>query len=490
MSTNPTRERLAALLTECAALGREVAVSGRGWSPHEAFEVAGDAQRVANAADGLVAVAGAWGARVESRLTGHGLVERVHPVGFVDAMAPAEMSLATGLTEGLAGRKAALGAALGERFPRTRDLVLSGQLAVASAHKVVECCAGLDVEACEAVDAELAPRLATMDPAVVSATARRVAGRVAADQVAAQAARNHRTRTVEVRPSDDGLTSWWALLPTAESNAMWSAVEGLAAEHRRSDDTLTVDQARADALADLVLRNVTVSASVTLGVPVITSDQQPLPARESAPDRVEHDDDTVVDHRTGEAVRIGDLDPQVRERFTRLEVPSVDDPCGGAAADLVHDPRLTTMVPVGPGCSVSGTFLPGLGWVPAQVVAGLLRTLPVEVARAVLDAETGTLASTTSGAYRPPRNVREFVRTRDGRCRMWGCGRKATHADLDHTRPWPEGPTCPQNLVALCRRHHRMKQQGRWRYRLDPDGTLTWVSATGRTRTTEPGHRT
>ena len=85
--------------------------------------------------------------------------------------------------------------------------------------------------------------------------------------------------------------------------------------------------------------------------------------------------------------------------------------------------------------------------------------------------------------------MRRFVATRDGTCRMWGCSRTAEHVDLDHTRPWPRGSTTPQNLVALCRRHHRMKQQGRWRYRLHSDGTVTWVSSTGRTRTTEPEHR-
>ncbi len=59
--------------------------------------------------------------------------------------------------------------------------------------------------------------------------------------------------------------------------------------------------------------------------------------------------------------------------------------------------------------------------------------------------------------------MRELVRTRDGTCRMWGCTRAATHTDLDHVRPWPEGATTAGNLVALCRRHHRMKQRGRWR---------------------------
>ena len=72
---------------------------------------------------------------------------------------------------------------------------------------------------------------------------------------------------------------------------------------------------------------------------------------------------------------------------------------------------------------------------------------------------------------------------------MWGCTRPAHRLDLDHTRPWPDGPTTPANLAGLCRRHHRMKQHGKWRYHLHPDGTITWTSATGRTRTTEPAHR-
>ncbi|MFQ6173225.1 hypothetical protein ACK8HX_16610, partial [Oryzobacter sp. R7] len=57
---------------------------------------------------------------------------------------------------------------------------------------------------------------------------RQVAQRVAADQVAAQARRCRRGRTVEVRPGEDGLTSWWALLPAATSAAAWAAVDQLA----------------------------------------------------------------------------------------------------------------------------------------------------------------------------------------------------------------------------------------------------------------------
>ncbi|MGL5929779.1 MAG: HNH endonuclease signature motif containing protein, partial [Dermatophilaceae bacterium] len=81
------------------------------------------------------------------------------------------------------------------------------------------------------------------------------------------------------------------------------------------------------------------------------------------------------------------------------------------------------------------------------------------------------------------------VQTRDGTCRMWGCNRRASRADLDHTRPWPDGPTSPRGLATLCRRHHRMKQLGRWRYTLHDDGDITWTGSTGRMRRTHPAHR-
>ncbi|QIM21097.1 hypothetical protein G7075_08095 [Phycicoccus sp. HDW14] len=478
MDRGTISSRIAALREECARLGRELAESGRSLSAEEAFEVAGELQGLANAADGAVAVAGAWGARVETTMRS-GSWERVHPVGFVDAMAATEMSLACGLTEGVAGRKAALGAVLGERFPMTRDLLLSGDLAAVNAQKVVDACAGLDVEACVKVDAELAPRLPVMDPARVTSEARRVATRVAGDQVAAYVALRKRGRCVEVRPGEDGLTDWFASLPTATSAAMWSAVEKLAGEYRQVDDTLTVRESCADALTDLVLRNVTVSAQVTLGVPVVTD----RPAPEAAAGerfRVEWDDDeTIIDAPTGAEVRYGDLDPASREALSWVTEPAELD---GDCADL--------MAEVSPGFAVSGTHLPNLGWVEPATLANLLKLLPMDVARAVLEADTGTLASVNTTAYRPPKAIADFVKTRDGTCRMWGCTRPAAACDLDHVRAWPDGATAPECLECLCRRHHRFKQQARWRPVLAPDGTITWHGPHGTTRSTEPQHRT
>ena len=137
---------------------------------------------------------------------------------------------------------------------------------------------------------------------------------------------------------------------------------------------------------------------------------------------------------------------------------------------------------------LSGCEIPGIGFIDADTVQALLSVVPTDIGRALLDARTGTLMETVTTAYRPSKNLTEFVTTRDGTCRMWGCPRPAVKCDIDHARPWPTGPTTPTNLGGLCRRHHRLKQQRRWTYQLAPDGTATWTSPTGRKRITQPDH--
>jgi hypothetical protein len=130
--------------------------------------------------------------------------------------------------------------------------------------------------------------------------------------------------------------------------------------------------------------------------------------------------------------------------------------------------------------------VPGVGWIEADTVEALLAAVPLEVGRALLDTRTGTMVESVTSAYRPSRSITDFVTLRDRGCRMWGCSRPAVACDVDHARPWPAGPTSPANLAGLCRRHHRLKQRRRWAYRLDPDGTATWTSPSGRRRVTLP----
>jgi hypothetical protein len=93
-------------------------------------------------------------------------------------------------------------------------------------------------------------------------------------------------------------------------------------------------------------------------------------------------------------------------------------------------------------------------------------------------------------AYRPTEAMIRTVKARDGHCRFPGCTVAARFCDLDHVVAWKDdgtgGPTTVANLICLCRRHHRTKQQPRWSVRILPGALLQWTDPTGRVRTTHP----
>jgi hypothetical protein len=132
-------------------------------------------------------------------------------------------------------------------------------------------------------------------------------------------------------------------------------------------------------------------------------------------------------------------------------------------------------------------YILGGGAVPPAVLADL-------VARG---AKIRTVASSTDldgvPRYRPSTAIDEFVRMRAMICMFPGCDHPATACDIDHTIPWPAGPTHPGNLSPTCRKHHLLKTfyGGRdgWRDRQQPDGTIVWTAPTGHTYTSVPGSR-
>jgi len=83
-------------------------------------------------------------------------------------------------------------------------------------------------------------------------------------------------------------------------------------------------------------------------------------------------------------------------------------------------------------------------------------------------------------SYEIPDRHKTQVALRDHTCRFPHCTRPTTRCDLDHHRPHRAGgPTCPCNLVPLCRRHHRAKTHSAWRYDNPAPATYVWTSPAG-----------
>lgn len=125
-------------------------------------------------------------------------------------------------------------------------------------------------------------------------------------------------------------------------------------------------------------------------------------------------------------------------------------------------------------------YLPGFGVQPAEAVrdmAPAARCKPVNLPR-----------QESQPGYRPSVALAEFIRWRDLTCRWPGCDSPV--CDVDHTVPYPNGPTHPSNLKLYCRAHHLLKTfycgPGGWSEQQSPDGTVTLTSPTGHRYTTEP----
>ena len=101
--------------------------------------------------------------------------------------------------------------------------------------------------------------------------------------------------------------------------------------------------------------------------------------------------------------------------------------------------------------------------------------------------ETGATLSVGRDRYVVPSDMRMWLRVRDEYCRFPGCGRAASHSDVDHTRDWQHGgTTAADNLAHLCPSHHRLKHHTRWRVQHDGGGTLLWTAPSGRSYRSEP----
>lgn len=131
-----------------------------------------------------------------------------------------------------------------------------------------------------------------------------------------------------------------------------------------------------------------------------------------------------------------------REQTLRCQCGSPS--CSAAAAKPAGDVVIHVLSDA--DANNAAGYLPGYGIVPPRLMAELAKT--AKVCALVMPKDSGP-----EPGYRPSAALAEFVRMRDLTCRFPGCDCPAEFADIDHTVPYPAGPTHASNLKILCRRH-------------------------------------
>ncbi|WP_255511362.1 HNH endonuclease signature motif containing protein [Mycolicibacterium sp. P9-22] len=135
------------------------------------------------------------------------------------------------------------------------------------------------------------------------------------------------------------------------------------------------------------------------------------------------------------------------------------------------------------GASPKAALIPGYGVVHAEQIQEMVPH--AEVRPLPIAADLGI-----EGGYQPSRKLADFIRCRDLTCRWPGCHVPVGRCDIDHTVPWPYGPTHPSNTKLYCRIHHLIKTfhcgPDGWTDQQHPDGTITITAPNGRVYTTTP----
>lgn len=157
-------------------------------------------------------------------------------------------------------------------------------------------------------------------------------------------------------------------------------------------------------------------------------------------------------------------------------------------ADLPHvggsKPHVQVIVPLATlqatrdQLGVERATLVGVGAISGEAARRM--SCDASIVRIVLD-PTGLPLDVGRTTRTIPTAIRTALDTRDGGCRFPGCERKKTFSDGHHIKHWGHGgPTSLENLVLLCRHHHRLVHESRYRIDGNPNTVLTFTTPDGR----------
>jgi len=333
-------------------------------------------------------------------------------------------------------------------LPATLDALADGTISYRHAQRVIEHTADLEPEATRAVETAGLARACGTTATGLARHLRRARERVHPERQAVRHQRAATDRHVRLEPAADGMSWLTAFLPATTGHAVMDRLDHATTALAGRDEPRTPDQLRADVLAALLLDDADGAASAAL------ARVAPVPTHTESID----DDRAAV---------------------------------AGVARSVV--PRVHVTVPVLTllGQGDEPAELDGYGPIDPDTARSLAAGAP-SFTRLLTDPHTGAILDVGRESYVVPADLRRHLVVRDATCRFPGCGRRATACDVDHLVAYADGgTTSTDNLIHLCRHHHRLKHETSWRPSTsrDPDGppgSVTWTSPTGRTHVNAP----
>ncbi|WP_100810128.1 HNH endonuclease signature motif containing protein [Microbacterium sp. BR1] len=333
----------------------------------------------------------------------------------------AELGAATRMSDRTVQRRMNDALTLSEKFPATFDAWEDGRISSGHVQTIVD--HGLpitDPDARALFEAEALMRAEETTPGRLGASLARLAESLQPRTLTERHQEARASRGACVRDIGDGMAEFSTVQPAVLAHAMHDRITQQAKALKDADpaDARTLDQIRADLIADMLLT-------------------------------------TSPDAQTGQGMSDGFGGLGSIRGIVNVTVPAL------ALAGVTEEPaELVGRCPIDPD---TARRLAGhaTGW-----------------DRVLADPITGCVLAVDR--YTPSADMKRFLQARDQHCRFPGCRQPARRCDRDHTLDFAlGGATDVCNLACLCRRHHTLKGETAWTVRQLGGGVLEWTSPGG-----------
>ena len=316
-------------------------------------------------------------------------------------------------------------------------------------------------------------------PAQVTHKVRSIVAKMEPAEFEVQVAQAAEGRRVTLTAQPHGMAQILALLPAAEAQTVWLAIEKMARASRDRE----VTESRLSPNNDLDSAEEIDRPSTS-----VNSSQMEHEAGDLSTSEYSSQNDEELDRPSSRGLPkfiSAQLEPLTLDQLRADALAALAEKFLSSTSkeNLAHGRpitlNLTLDLPTLLGLQENPGILAGYGEIPASAARQLASD--AKWRRFITDPITGNLLDYGRSSYEPPQPLVDFIVARDRRCRFPGCRQPSRVCDIDHAIPWEEGgKTSKENLGLLCRRHHRMKTHGGWRLTSFEDGSCEWRSPEGK----------